>query len=175
MLKFIKQFLLHPRRTGAIVPSSPDLAKAMLEPVNFKKAKQIVELGPGTGAFTNLILAKISPDAKLTAIELNKEFCKQLRRIKDSRLTIVNDDAQNITKHITKADYVISGLPMNNFSVKEHEKVLEEIKKITKCYIQFHYTPMAEKYIKKFFKIENKKTVIKNIPPATVYTCSNPL
>ncbi len=172
MIKFIKQFILHPRRTGAIVPSSPDLAKAMLEHVDFSKAKQIVELGPGTGAFTHLILQKMRKDAKLTLVELNKDFCKDLSKINDSRLNIINDDARNLTKHATQADYVISGLPMNGFSKKSHRKVLAEIKKVTKhAYIQFHYSPLAERYIKEYFSRIQKRTVLKNIPPAIVYTC----
>ncbi len=172
MIKFIKQFILHPRRTGAIMPSSPDLAKAMLEPVDFSKAKQIVELGPGTGAFTHLILQKMKNDAKLTLVELNKDFCKELSQKKDSRLTIINDDARNLTKHITQADYVISGLPMNGFSKENHRKVLAEIRKVMKySYIQFHYSPLAEKYIKEYFSNISKKRVLRNIPPAIVYTC----
>ena len=171
MWKFIKQFALHPRRTGAIVPSSPDLAQAMLAPVDFSKAKHIVELGPGTGAFTHVILQRLRKDATLTLVELNENFCKDLARINDPRIKIVNDDARNLTKHITQADYVISGLPMNGFSKENHRKVLAEIKKATKqAYIQFHYSPFAEKYIKECFSNISKKKVLRNIPPAIVYT-----
>jgi phospholipid N-methyltransferase len=174
MINFIKQFILHPRRTGAIMPSSPDLAKAMLSSVDFKKAKHIVELGPGTGAFTHLILQKMRKDAKLTLVELNKEFCKELAQINDKRLTIMNEDAQKLSKYATTADYVISGLPMNGFTKEQHRKILGEIKKITKnAYVQFHYSPLAEKYIKEYFSRVSKKTVLKNIPPAIVYTAKN--
>ncbi len=171
MWKFIKQFVFHPRRTGAIVPSSPDLAKAMLAPVDFSKAKQIVELGPGTGAFTHLILKGMRKDARLTVLELNKNFCEELSAIQDSRLTVINGDALQLSKHVSTADYVISGLPLTNFTKNDHRKILAQIKKISKhAYIQFHYSPLSEKYIKEQFKHVSKKTVLKNIPPAIVYT-----
>jgi phospholipid N-methyltransferase len=174
MINFIKQFILHPRRTGAIIPSSPELAKAMLSSVDFKKAKHVVELGPGTGAFTRLMLKRMRKDAKLTVVELNKEFCRELSEINDKRLEIINGDAKNLTKHVTTADYVISGLPMNGFSKENHRKVLAEIKKITRhAYVQFHYSPLAEKYIREYFTKINKKTVIRNIPPAIVYSARN--
>jgi phospholipid N-methyltransferase len=172
MIKFIKQFLLHPRRTGAIMPSSPDLAEAMLEPVDFAKANHIVELGPGTGAFTNLILSRMKKDSKLTVLELNEEFCKQLSKIKDPRLEIINGDALKLSTYIKSTDYIISGLPLNNFSKEHHKKIVEEVKKVVKrAYVQFHYSKLGEKYLTKEFKKIKTKTVLRNIPPAIVYTC----
>ncbi len=171
MWKFIKQFILHPRRTGAIVPSSPELAKAMLAPVDFEKAKHIVELGPGTGAFTRLILAKMKPDAQLTILELNKDFCEELKHIQDPRLKVIHGNALELSMHVKNADYIISGLPLNNFSKKEHLSILKEIRKVVKqAYVQFHYAPLRENYLKKNFPRVSKKLVVKNIPPAIVYT-----
>src|SRR3989344_793476 len=109
MLSFIKQSLLHPRRTGAIAPSSRHLAQAMLEPVDFVHAKHIVELGPGTGVFTRMILKRMRKDAKLTVVELNPDFCNNLTKINDQRLRIINADARDLSS-VKHADYVISSL-----------------------------------------------------------------
>ena len=60
MFDFLKQFLLNPRKIGAIAPSGKALAKRMIQPINFKKAKCIVEYGPGTGSFTDgLVVNKV--------------------------------------------------------------------------------------------------------------------
>lgn len=170
MLSFIKQSILHPRRTGAIAPSSRHLAQAMLEPVDFAHAKHIVELGPGTGVFTRLILRRMRKDAQLTVIELNPLFCKNLKNIRDLRLTIINGDARNLSS-VKHADYVISSLPLNAFNKADRLKIIHEIKQITESYIQFQYFPFGEKYFKENFKV-TRKFVMKNIPPAIVYTAS---
>jgi len=171
MWKFIQQFILHPRRTGAILPSGPELVKTMLEPVDFNTAKNIVELGPGTGVFTKEILRRMRPDAKLTALEISPAFCKELSKIEDKRFTVLNADAKRLSKTIKEADYVISGLPLLALPKKDHEQILNEIKKITKyAYIQFHYSPLGEAQLKKHFSKVTKKIALKNVPPAIVYT-----
>ncbi len=170
MFNFIKQFFKNPVRTGAILPSSPALVKAMIDPINFKKAKHIVELGPGTGAITKELLKKMKPDAKLTALEICEEFCTELKKWDDKRLTVVHADAQHLSKHVDEADYIISGLPLVGLPEKMHVKILKEVKKVMKhAYIQFHYTPLAEPYLKKHFKHISKKIAVKNVPPAIVY------
>ncbi len=171
MIKFLKQFFKNPVRTGAILPSSPALVKAMIAPIDFKKAKHIVELGPGTGAITKEILKNMRPDAKLTALEICEEFCTELKKWDDKRLFIVHADAQHLSKHVDKADYIISGLPLVGLPEKVHVKILKEVKKVMKnAYIQFHYSPLGEPYLKKHFKSVTKKIAVKNIPPAIVYT-----
>ncbi len=170
MLKFIKQFFKNPRQTGAIMPSSPELAKAMIAPINFKTAKHIVELGPGTGAITKEILKKMSPDAKLTALEICPEFCTELKNLNDKRLKVIHADAQHLSKHVSEADYIVSGLPLVGLPEKTHLKILKEMKKVMKqAYIQFHYSPLGEPYLRKYFKHVSKKIEVKNIPPAIVY------
>jgi phospholipid N-methyltransferase len=110
------------------------------------------------------------PDAKLTALELSPEFCKELRKWDDKRLTVINVDAQHLSKHVTDADYVISGLPLIGLPEKTHVKILKEVKKVMKhAYIQFHYSPLGEPHLKKHFKHITRKITVKNIPPAIVY------
>ena len=70
---FLKTFLKD-RQVGAMSPSSRFLANKMLENINFDEAKVIVELGPGTGVFTHVLLEKMRPDATLLVFELNTEF-----------------------------------------------------------------------------------------------------
>ncbi len=171
MLEFIKQSIIHPRRTGAIVPSSKNLAQAMLQSVDFSQAKHIVELGPGTGVVTRLILQRMRKDARLTVIELNPVFCQNLKSINDYRMTIINGDVRYMS--VGKADYVISSLPLNGFHKAERLQVIHSIKNMTKKYIQFHYSSYGEKYLKEHFSGVTKKWVVKNIPPAIVYTAVN--
>ena len=53
---FIAHFLKERKMVGAMAPSSKFLAKKMLARIAFDQAKVIVELGPGTGVFTQRII-----------------------------------------------------------------------------------------------------------------------
>jgi len=170
MLNFLKQFILHPKQIGSFMPSWPELIKLMLEPIDFSKAQHIVEIGPGDGVITKQLLKHMRKDAKLTVIEINEEFCNVLKKINDKRLHIVNDSALNLSKITPTADYVISALPLVNFSDKETDEFLTQVKKIGKCYVQYNYSFAREKLYKKHFKSLSKKMTLKNVPPAIVYT-----
>jgi len=173
MWSFVKQFVLHPKQVGSVLPSGPELAGLMIKPIDFKKAKHIVELGPGTGIITEQILKHMRKDATLTVIEINKKFCEHLNKNKDPRLKIIEGDASKLTTHVSTADYVVSGLPLANFSKEATIAILEEIKKIKKyAYIQYHYSPIRESYYKQNFKNVKRKITLKNIPPAFVYVCT---
>ena len=72
--KFFKVFLRAPALTSAIVPSSPWLAERMVADVGLDQAKVVVELGPGTGAFTRAIQKEISPVRIFLAVEIDHRF-----------------------------------------------------------------------------------------------------
>lgn len=166
----MRSFFESPGETGAVLPSGKSLARLMCSYVDFSKAQTIVELGPGTGAITKELLRRLEPDAKLIALEINPEFCYELRRIADRRLRILNDDARRLSSIVESADYVVSGLPLVAFGEEAHREVLSEIAKITRYrYIQFHYSPLGEKYILERFGAFERKPVLLNIPPAFVY------
>ena len=71
---FIRNFFRHPRMLGSIIPSSRFLIKQLLEPIDWDKARVIVEYGPGVGGITAEILRRMRPDARLIAIEMNPDF-----------------------------------------------------------------------------------------------------
>ena len=67
-LLFARNFFLHPRMLGSIVPSSRFLIRQLLEPVDWAQARVIVEYGPGVGVITSEVLRRMRPDAMLIAI-----------------------------------------------------------------------------------------------------------
>jgi len=79
-LQFLGAFLREPARVGAFVPSSPALAQAMLHGCALKDAKTVVEFGPGTGAFTRLILEGIGKQTAFLALELDEKHVRGLRQ-----------------------------------------------------------------------------------------------
>ncbi|MFN5149335.1 MAG: class I SAM-dependent methyltransferase [Flavobacteriia bacterium] len=88
---------------GAMAPSSRFLAEKMLQNIDFKEARVIIELGPGTGVFTDRILDKMDPEAKLLVFELNDNFCNALtKRISDTRAIIIHYSAEKIEENLEK-------------------------------------------------------------------------
>lgn len=175
-IKFIRGFLKNWREVGSIIPSSRFLTSKMLEPIDFEKARVIVELGPGLGCITNKILENINKDARLIVFEINPDFCRELEKNKDNRLAIFNVSALDMAYHLKeiKADYVISGIPLSTLADDSRLLLLKTIKNILSeggVYIQFQYSLGAYKKLKSLFEKVVLKFTLFNTPPAFVYQC----
>ena len=178
--KFLKQFLKDRQMVGAINPSTRFLGEKMVENVDFKSAELIVELGPGTGVFTDIILELMRDDAKLLVFELNDHFYEQLAdRINDPRVEVIHDSAANITDYLNEeeknnVDVIISSLPLTVFPEKLRKDVVSNAYASLKnrgIYKQFQYSLQAKKLLESTYKEVSIKFTLKNFPPAFVYTC----
>lgn len=179
---FLKEYFKDKNMVGAVSPSSKSLGKKMLSNVDFSTDKLLVELGPGTGVFTDLIIERMADDAKLLVFELNDLFYEELnKRINDPRVQIIHDSAENISKYLSdeevgKQNVVLSSLPLMMFPNELRESIVKESKKcLTENgkYIQFQYSLQSKKYLKSQFKEVQIKFTPLNVPPAFVYTCNN--
>ena len=178
---FIKQFWKDKKMIGSIIPSSKFLAAKMLNHIPFKNIKLIIELGPGTGIFTEKIIQKLDSTTQLIVLELNKEFYKELKEnISLPNVHIKEASADKIGEIMLelgfkKADIIISSLPLANFSVKLRNSILEVVKESLNdngSFIQFQYSLNAYKSLKKLFPTVKLDYTVLNFPPAFVYTCS---
>ena len=170
-VKFIGEFLKHPKQVGAVAESSPFLARKMARQIN--GAINIVEFGPGTGPVTREILRHLPENGRLTCFEINPGFCEQLKTIKDRRLRVINDDVQNYDKYVDNFDCILPSLPLGNFNKSEIEQVFALSSK-SKIYIQFQYTPFLIPKLKRYFRDVKIKFVPLNFPPAFVYISRSP-
>ena len=107
------------------MPSSRFLARAMTGPLKRRdKPARILEIGPGTGAVTRRIVRIMRPDDRLDLVEINESFADLLKRRfdDDKHYRRVKDQAAIHTCPLQEFnadapyDYIISGLPLNNFS-----------------------------------------------------------
>ena len=101
MFRFLKQYILDPKKTGAIATSSNRLAELITESANLPKAKTVVELGSGTGAFTEKILKKINENTIFFSIELNPYFAKETKKRCPDAI-VYNDSAENLREYLLK-------------------------------------------------------------------------
>jgi len=177
---FIRAFLKNPRQVGSIIQSSPFLVNKITNSANLSKAGCVVELGAGTGAVTKKILKRTSPDCALLTFEINPLLAECVRKnIRDPRLKVIGDSAENIGLYLkqygySKADCIISTLPLVTLPKPTTRKILSRVYKYLASggqYIQFQYSLLSRDKIKQFFPSMSIAFVPLNIPPAFVYVC----
>src|SRR3712207_4348155 len=116
-IEFLRSFLRDWRTIGSVTPSSRFLVNAMLDKVDFGRARRVVEFGPGTGVFTVEALRRLQPDGHLLALDTEAHFIDALReRLPDPRMVAVPGSAASVERHIAAlgwpaADAIISGIP----------------------------------------------------------------
>ncbi len=177
-ITFFKNFIHNPRQIGSIIPSSKKLSKKMAEQINYNKAKCIIELGPGVGPYTEIILAKKEDSTRYVAFEKNEDMTKILKK-KFPEITIY-EKAEEMTKIVQKndinnIDYIISGLPFTVLEKDIRQTILNQIydnlEKGGK-FITFQYSLDLYKYLKEKYSTLKIKLVPINIPMAYIYVCT---
>lgn len=132
---FLRQFFRRYHTTGAILPSGSRLATALCRYVGEgadQEARQILEVGPGTGAVTARLVQLVRPADRLTLVELNDEFVRHLkgRFAAEPSFRSVSDRTELVHCRLEELpgegryDRIISGLPLNNFAAAEVEQIL---------------------------------------------------
>ena len=186
MCLFIKQFLSNPNSIGAVHPSSEQLADLITETAQLSNRSTIVEIGSGTGVFTEKIYEKKNESADFFAIELNPYFVEQTKK-RCPRVKVFEGSAENIDTYLTNQGYsgcdcIISGLPWASFNNEIQDSILQSLYDsmvpgavfLTFSYLQNLITPSGRRFRKKltdmFGSIQKTKVVWKNVPPAFVYS-----
>lgn len=125
-IAFFRQFRQRFETTGAIAPSSRFLARSMtryLAARNPAVPVRVLEIGPGTGPVTDSIVRLLRPHDVFDLVELNEEFVGILNQRFESDPAWKSVKSQStiyqlpVQEFLTSLpyDFVISGLPLNNF------------------------------------------------------------
>ncbi|MGI9012730.1 MAG: class I SAM-dependent methyltransferase [Phycisphaerales bacterium] len=127
MIGFFANAIRSYRTTGAIAPSSQKLAAAMTKSIAEDKraCRRILEVGPGTGAFTGAVLPHLRAGDVFDIVEINPVFAAALEADTLAGFRAVNPDVA-LTLHTSAVEdaklageyhHIICGLPFNNFPV----------------------------------------------------------
>lgn len=186
--QFLREFLRAPLNVGAIWPSSPALARRIVDSARVREAARVVELGPGSGAFTGTILSSLKPDAKFLAIEKSEALADEVaRRFPSARVR--HGCATELSAHLREEDFgspesVVSGLPWAVFPDGLQRTILGELRSTlapgatfsTFAYFGPHNLPSGRKFRsvlhETFSSVRRTPVVLANFPPAFVYVCT---
>ncbi|MFY8216914.1 MAG: class I SAM-dependent methyltransferase [Chthoniobacterales bacterium] len=178
-----------PQGTGAIFPSSSSLAKRIVRMAGVAEADRVVEIGPGTGAFTFEILATMRKDTRFFAVERNAAFVQHLRN-RFPNAQILEGCATNLgellrANGIENAESLVSGLPWANFNTALQTQILTAIQSAmspgatftTFAYFGPHLLPSGQRFRSvlhgMFPVVETSPVEMRNFPPAFVYYCKS--
>lgn len=175
-LAFLKALAINPKTTGAVLPSSKQLAKTMASYITLSENGLVVELGAGTGMITQAILDKgISPD-QVIAIECVPHLIRQLRD-QFPNITVIEGDATHLTdllKNQTRPiDTIISGLPLRSLPKETGQAILAQIPALLSDrgkFVQFTYDIRRDEgnYYPSYYRLIDSAIVWRNIPPAKI-------
>jgi len=176
---FLKQAMTQPKTTGGIRPSSQALARRMVEVLELDQ-QWVVELGPGTGVFTEELLAQGQPPERLMLLEANAAFVCLLRE-RFPKVNVVLGDARELPQLLTlvgpkKIGKLISGLPFRNFPKNLGSDITAAIGSVLNeggIAVQFTYAlqPPFPAQAAALAKLtgRRKNLVLGNMPPAFVW------
>lgn len=138
---FIRESRRHFRDTGAVLPSSRFLALALVSELRKRRGPaRILEVGPGTGSVTRQIVRALLPGDQLDLVELNGRFFNLLQRRfeVDPRFRGYRHQAHLVNAAVEDLegesvyDYIISGLPLNNFPVAQVREIYRVYNRLLK-------------------------------------------
>ena len=185
---FFFQFLTKPGMVGAVAPSSSYLAAEMLRTIDLGPKARIAEYGPGTGAFTQAILARIDPAATFFAVERNEALAEQLRA-RFPKLHLHTGSVEDIeafcrAEGVGELDAIVSGLPWASFPQSLQTRILDATMKVLRPggqLVTFAYhtgllMPAGRRFqrlLPRYFsKITRGRSVCRNTPPAFTIRCT---
>jgi phospholipid N-methyltransferase len=189
-MRFFREFARAPLSVGAIAPSSPALAQHICATVPEGGDPVVVELGPGTGAFTDVIQRRLGGRGHHLAVELNPIFAGRLAD-RYPGLDVAVSDAAHLgdllgERGFGHADVIVSGLPWAAFSARQQGSVLDAVRRTlspvgaftTFAYIHALWAPPARRLRAAlratFEEVVVGRTVWRNVPPALVYHARRP-
>lgn len=185
VFKFFWQWLKNPLRTAAVMPSSSELAYAMIGELP-EGTQRVIELGGGTGAITRELLAAGIHATQLLVLELNEELHAHLHA-RFPGVHVVLGDARSLRELAAGsgyldeglADAIVSGLGLLTMPPSLQQEILSAAFQCLReggILVQFTYgpaAPVAESVVRQLrLKVHRGDFVLRNVPPATVYVYS---
>jgi phosphatidylethanolamine/phosphatidyl-N-methylethanolamine N-methyltransferase len=188
-MTFVREFVRHPFRTGALGSTSRACVEAFLDDLELASARRVVELGAGTGAITTVLSRRLPPEARLLAVEVSPTLARRLsRRCTAGNVEVVCASAVELrdlltARGITAVDHVVSALPWTFMPPEEQGGILRAVCQVLHGDATFSTLLAAHRTHTRagrrfddllrqtFAKVEQGPTLWANIPPLRAYHC----
>ncbi|MDG4789610.1 SAM-dependent methyltransferase [Micromonospora sp. WMMD1102] len=191
MISFLAQWARAPLAIGAIAPSGMPLAERITATIPRSGQPLVVELGPGTGAFTRVIQRRLAGQGRHLAVEINPTFADRLAR-EHPGVDVLRADAGALAgllaeRDLPPAGVIVSGLPWTVFGAQRQREILGSVVAAladdgvftTFAYQHARWSPPARRLHRNlrelFEEVVVGGTVWANLPPAVVYHCRRPI
>ena len=176
-LAFLQGFLRRPQQVGSVIPSSRFLERRLVALADVKRARLVVELGPGTGGTTRALLAALPADAKLLCIELDPNFAALLQRESDPRLIVHLGSAEQLAEvlaayQLSAPDAVISGIPFSTIPPAVGARIIESIRAALApngCFVAYQVRGKVAELARPVLGAPDVTLELLNIPPVRVF------
>lgn len=181
VLLFARNFLRHPRMLGSIIPSSRFLIKQVLQPIDWSRARVIVEYGPGVGSITAEILRRSKPDAHVVAIETNADFVSFLEKaLPDPRLRVVQGSAEDVNRILDElglgaASYIISGIPFSTMPDQLRADIVRNSRAALEpggAFLVYQFSSRVLPDLQRTFEVVKRGFQPLNVLPAHLFVCA---
>lgn len=176
-MQFIRSWIEKPLSTGAVMPSSRVLARAMARYVDPQSSGPVIELGPGTGPVTEALVRHGVDPSRLVLVEFNPDFCRLLRT-RYPAATVVQGDAYRLRRLLGSyvdepAAAVVSGLPLVTKPLRTRLRLISDAMTLLAAgapFVQFTYAmlPPIPKELSGA-RAESSELIWMNLPPARVW------
>jgi phosphatidylethanolamine/phosphatidyl-N-methylethanolamine N-methyltransferase len=114
-VRFLRSWIEKPLHMGAVMPSGKVLARTVARYVDNHSSDPVIELGPGTGAITDALIAHGVDQRRLVLVEFDPGFCILLRE-RYPLAKIIQGDAYDLAQTLAELDQpasaMVSGLPL---------------------------------------------------------------
>jgi phospholipid N-methyltransferase len=171
--------ILHPRRVGAVWPTSRFAVRDLLDMTDLSRAERVAEFGMGTGVYTEETLRLLPPGATLLAFEVDDLLADAVaaRLGGDGRLRVVRDSAENVEAYLggDELDAVVCSLPLTTLPSAVTDGVLRAARRALKqdgLLLVLQYSNAALPHLERHFAPIRRRISPLNVPPAFLFACS---
>lgn len=174
--QFLRGLMASPRGVASLTPSSPALARAIAEQIDPARPGIVLELGPGTGAVTEALIAHGIAPERITAIEYDSDFVKRVRA-RCRGVNVIEGDAFNLDEILGSPNGsalagIVSGIPLLNYPVPSRRALIEDLLARLQpgaALVQYSYGLTPPMPATERFTVERAAIVWANLPPARVW------
>lgn len=177
-LPFFRAWISNPLRVAAVAPSGNAVASLMTQEIT-PRTGPILELGPGTGPFTQALLERGVPEQNITLVEYDATFARLLGRRFPLARVFHMDAAELATTSLyvgAPVGAVISGLGILAMPSDKASAILTgafACMALGGAFYQITYGPRCpvRREILDGLGLEAERTgwTIRNLPPESVY------